>query len=578
MKQTSIQINALKARTGLPYTPTVYLTGTINWMLSANKKTPAAGYTEGGRKEIVIDVKYLNLPIITHEFGHLFDWYKGPDLPPTPATVPDTWKWKNNVLGTKSHAFSSDYSDFDDAFSIVKKGIISGYAATNRQEMFAEMFAAQETPDSAGGSNSTSRQGITYALTNAALGDFKDMFTYSGSMVNLPGGSDQQNAAMYIYKYVANKDGLDQVFPGTYQAGSYNQIASGQYMASGVLPIRIVNPSNVPLDGKNITIGGLSTTTRAYKASNVFPDGDGDLFDDITGTAVLIGEPIGKETISFPGIAGATFSPTSVNVVAGANPVVTITFTSTVKTISGSISSPTVAQFSGLISDTNAANYFTGFNYFVLPPTSISCPSSPTASLSSQPIKVDATPNSAGGVFTSTVSSVSDIKTYCVQAYAIPKGSTSPILGNWLKVWPALSVNGPTATSVTNSSVKLNSSISLFGGMLPTSAGFWVWQDPTNFSSGCTAFVLDTYDTTKDSGAFHDANTPSGDSPNNLFSTVVTGLKANTSYCFYSGATQKNQFLGYVPVNPPTHPYSTSPTITIYGLVGSQAGMFRTTP
>lgn len=317
IQKNAAQINALVARTGLPFTPTIYLTGTITWVKGAGAYTPA------GAKEIIEAVsESSDLSTITHEFGHLVDWWKGPDLA---NTAPYRWFCLENIAKTATHCFSSDrfaYNGFQYAASIARQGLIIGYAATNRHEMFAEMFTSQQTPDSDGDANFTKREHARYNIRNAQMqfqfltGSWGDSFGASSVMALPTFANEKQNAAMYVYKFVASEGNLDQYFPGTIGNWTYNQIWYGKFMNTAYTSIIVVNAMKQGIANAPVNVGNIGGTTLLKKTSGVFADGGGDLFDT-TGTLTLPNLPTGNTTFTYLG------SPTyTTTLVQGANNII----------------------------------------------------------------------------------------------------------------------------------------------------------------------------------------------------------------------------------------------------------------
>ncbi len=314
--RTAVQINSLVARTNLEFTPTIYLSGPLTWDKLANGSTPAA-YTPKGAQEILIDIKSLNdLTNITHEFGHLVDWGRGPDMPV------DTRYCFPNIAKTKTHCSLSDLRyDFVDAASISGyQKFITGYATSGREEMFAEMFAFQQMPDSAGSTHFSDREYTQYDIVNALLGDYSNSFGVTS--IELPTTQAGQNAAMYVYKFVASAGNLDEYFPGTLGNNwSYNDIWYGKYMDKGVVSIALYKCDFRCNDNTPVTIGGISASMRSEKKSGVFSDGSGDLFDT-TGTAVLMSVPTSTQSISVSGFSSTNVNPNTKAIIAGSNPVI----------------------------------------------------------------------------------------------------------------------------------------------------------------------------------------------------------------------------------------------------------------
>ena len=213
LAKTGTQIQSLVQSTGLPFTPIVYLSGTITWIKIGqnNNFTLAAAYTQPGAQEIVEDVTYLHdLSTITHEFGHLVDWAKGSDV-----AVGSNKLCATNNQKTLSHCRTSDdqnYS-FGSAFETARANTIQGYAAANQYEMFAEMFSTIETPDASGnfGIRQKVQADLAAALTKNGFQDFDGSGIYRSSL-NLPTTIAGQNAAEYIYNYVAKYSNLTQSF------------------------------------------------------------------------------------------------------------------------------------------------------------------------------------------------------------------------------------------------------------------------------------------------------------------------------------------------------------------------------
>lgn len=314
--QNAVQINSLVTRTGLPYTPVIYLSGPITWGGSA------AAYTEQGGQEIVVDVKYLNkIATITHEFGHLVDWTKGPDKPANDLSCNN----KVNKTGTKSHctlSLSGKDFIFSSSISGLSQHFITGYATWDYLEMFATLFESQQTPDSAGSDKFTLRQRTQYNLTNALLGNYQESLG-SYSNIVLPTTPAGQNAAMYVYKFVASAGNLDEYFPGILgKDWSYSLLWDGKYMANGVVSVKLTECGKLK-NGVNVSIGNAAVTTRTKQTSGVFPNGGGDLFDT-TGTAVILNAPINNQIIAVSGYSSSAIEPKMINVIPGANPVIGI--------------------------------------------------------------------------------------------------------------------------------------------------------------------------------------------------------------------------------------------------------------
>jgi len=319
----TVQIDSLVARTQLPYTPVIYLSGPLVW------EPGAAAYVMRGGKEIIADIAYIdknnNDPwAITHEFGHLVDWFNGPDMPFNDSSCIN----KVNISKTKSHCMLTDSRpDFISAASISwHEGLITGYATSNRAEMFAEIFAAQQTPDSAGSSNFSKREKAQYNIKNALFAEYKFPFNpaYASSLFNTDSSISGQNAGMYIYKFVASAGKVDQYFSGDLKSSwTYNDIWYGNYMTTGVVSIQLNECQVENFGGTNVTVGDVTGQTRTQKTSGVFTDGSGDLFDD-SGTVFLMNVPLENQALSVSGFLSTTTTPNSLSIVHGSNDLATV--------------------------------------------------------------------------------------------------------------------------------------------------------------------------------------------------------------------------------------------------------------
>ena len=323
IRNNAAQIISLKNQTGLSVTPRVYLIDDLSW------KPGYAADTDAPAGEITIKaIKLLDLSNITHEVGHLVDWYKGP-------TYTNSFSYKNasvsrtscraNIYNTKWHCFASAYNDFEIAHLNIKFSDIgpNGYITRNTLETFATMFEALFTPEN----SYITREKTRYAIENMLLGNFEYSIgslraTFKGMDTDPGRAYSIQNSTIYIYKSVAFYSNFPQYFPGTVGRWNPSFIADGRYMGQAVVSVKLVDHTQRRMENTSVTIAGKSLITRIKKESGVFIDGTGDLFNT-TGTAVAINIPSGlSQKIDIPSLPdyyqGAKFNTMVQNLNRGA--------------------------------------------------------------------------------------------------------------------------------------------------------------------------------------------------------------------------------------------------------------------
>jgi hypothetical protein len=324
IKTTAAQINALVSRTGLSYTPTIYLTGTITWI------SGAAAYSDPGTKELIINVSFLNdISVITHEFGHLIDWDKGMDNQ-TNSTGNRCYKNKATNI---PHCYLSTRNDFSKIYAYLKyyDTFIKGYAASSPFELFAELFASEQLPDSIGSDHFSARERLQYDIRNAFSGSYSDAFgatqKYKSSTINpntFLSSVFPQNMAIYAYKFVAAAGNLDEYFQGTLNSNlTLDDIKTGKFTDKAILSINLVDQYQKPLAEALVSVsdGSASGKTLAKKSVGVFADNSGDPFDT-TGTLVLQNIVVGKQTLIVKRPTGEILTSKPIDLRAGANGVV----------------------------------------------------------------------------------------------------------------------------------------------------------------------------------------------------------------------------------------------------------------
>ena len=304
---------------------------------------------------ISIDEKYVlqlsdnqtMIYFITHEFGHILDV----DLGPIQSTLylpgghPCVDISGGN--GTNYHCPFSDTQTYDSIQTILTTShVLDGYAAANNHEFFAELFAEEATPTDDFQHFLLQEKALGVVTDYQLMGQtIRSQFCLNSSLVcnnkfPLPAGlsfdtshsyinfagyagiqspSLIQNNLYYAYLTTAQVAGFylaDGTFDMTTKY-SNAQISAGKFVSAAIAPVVVKDSSSKQLGNISIKIGSISDTTETKQA--------GDLFDT-TGTRVLTGVTSGTAAINIPKLpAGDTcYSPTSIALVQGANPVTTI--------------------------------------------------------------------------------------------------------------------------------------------------------------------------------------------------------------------------------------------------------------
>jgi len=344
--QTNIanQIQAMQTKTGKTGLVSEILIGHQTDIDKACNYVNAAGCANTKNNAIFLRDEDLgndsfSVETRAHEFAHLVDWNSGFW---TNTDAPGCYNYlaASNSNGNKYYCYGSSKKAFLSSFYILTtNGAVTDYAIENEKEFFAEAFAGYWQDISMSGSQLTAinpdeQYLLKYSARNWPFlrNDNTDKFPLGGfggkdsvSFLNPynHGKFQNQNALLYVDDIVSSSFSNNGIVRVLSDVMSVNDIAMGNFTSSTLIPISLVDQNNKPMGNVNVNIESTDVTTRAI-ASKRFPGAD------ILGTAVVVSPngPATNAAITLTGLpAGATYTPTTVNLTTGANPVVTIKVT-----------------------------------------------------------------------------------------------------------------------------------------------------------------------------------------------------------------------------------------------------------
>jgi|GEM_PF-3322109 len=339
--QTSIanQIQAMRNRTGkLNLASEVFIGDPIDTMTYCGLE-PAGGCAMAGDNNIILNDAYLTNDTYTvaHEFGHLVDWANGYYLPlASPQIAPGCFI---NADKAGCHCYSSNKSSYLNSFDILKtNGLITGYATANQRESFAESFASYwmdiNMPAAGITVDPEGQYLFHYVADNLPLGDVGgslSAFRFNAAEITdskfNPYNKDSiqnQNAMLYVDSFVGNaiNKPIGVTLKPNSDSLSKSDIVAGKFTNNSVTIFKVVDQSNGLIGHINVDVNGTAVQTRN--------DSIGRAGFHTGGTAVLSNGPVGSNIpMTLAGLPANTPSYTlkTVNLIAGANPVITIRIT-----------------------------------------------------------------------------------------------------------------------------------------------------------------------------------------------------------------------------------------------------------
>jgi|GEM_PF-1533550 len=314
MTKTAEVLNDLKAMAGIHYRPkAIVLVKDIDWAVGASGVTYYARSTGTGEMAtssfmlLSASTVYENLPdkdqiitaIVSHEFGHVIDWTKG-HLEESIDFGWCKWGWCSS---TSNHAFQEAF--YGEVYSLpivttttgVKNdNVVTGYASTNVDEMFAELVSGAYInsvyPPSDPYNALTMDEAIKQYLLLKRTDSFNDTKVpfwntsrgrSSSSVINLGSPTSgnwnlviaQHNCFLYLYKMALQ--GLNKSWdfvPGSvvrnrdYKAGI---VETGGYMGGkAYVTFRLFDHGGRPMEDVSGSLAGVTFKTTNVPISNRF--------------------------------------------------------------------------------------------------------------------------------------------------------------------------------------------------------------------------------------------------------------------------------------------------------------------